>query len=116
MSNHDETVYLKHMRDYAVEACQLASGRSRADLDSDRTFMLATTRLLEMMGEAATRVTTETRLQNPEIPWQEAIGLRHHLVHGYNKVNLDMIWEILTVDLPPLIVALEALLTLPPGV
>jgi len=110
MSSHDETVYLKHMRDYATEAWQLASGRCRADLDADRTFMLATSRLLEMMGEAATRLSDTTRLQNPDIPWKEAIGLRHHLVHGYDKVNLDMIWEVLSVDLPPLIASLDKLL------
>lgn len=63
MSSHDEVVYLKHMLDYAGEAHQLADGRSRADLDGDRLFMLATTRLLEMMGEAATRLSAETRAQ-----------------------------------------------------
>ncbi len=114
MSSHDEAVYLKHMLDHAAEAHHLADGRSRADLDSDRLFMLATTRLLEMMGEAATRLTAETRLGSPDIPWKEMIGLRHHLVHGYDKVNLDMIWEILTVDLPPLIAALGVFLNGPP--
>ncbi len=115
MSSHDETVYLRHMRDYAAEAWQLARGRCRADLDTDRTFMLATTRLLEMMGEAATRLSDATRLRNPDIPWKEAIGLRHHLVHGYDKVNLDMVWEVLTVDLPPLMAALDTLLNPPTG-
>jgi uncharacterized protein with HEPN domain len=43
------------------------------------------------------------------------IGLRHHLVHGYNKVNLDMVWEILTIDLPPLIKALDVMVNPPPG-
>ena len=62
MSRHDEAVYLKHMLDYAAEAHSLAVGRSRADLDSDRLYMLATTRLLEMMGEAANRLSAETRL------------------------------------------------------
>jgi uncharacterized protein with HEPN domain len=115
MSSHDEAVYLKHMLDYAAEAHHLANGRSRVDLDNDRLYMLATTRLLEMMGEAATRASAETRLGNPDIPWKEMIGLRHHLVHGYNKVNLDMVWEILTIDLPPLIKALDVMVNPPPG-
>jgi uncharacterized protein with HEPN domain len=80
------------MRDFAAEACEFARGRSRVDLDSDRSFMLITTRLLEMMGEAATKLSDETRQQNPQVPWKEVTGLRHHLVHGYFKVNLDMIW------------------------
>ncbi len=107
MSSHDETVYLKHMLDYAAETHQLAASRSRGDLDTDRLFMLASTHLLEMLGEAATRHSADTRLRNRDIPWKETPGLRHHLVHGYDKVNLDMIWEILTVDLPPLIAALD---------
>lgn len=115
MSSHNEAVYLKHMLDYASEAGDLAIGRSRTDLDNDRLFVLATTRLLEMMGEAANRVSEETRLGNPHIPWKEMIGLRHHLVHGYDKVNLDMIWEILTVDLPPLITALALMVDPPSG-
>jgi len=115
MSSHDETAYLRHMLDYASEAHDLAAGRSRADLDRDRLFMLATTRLLEMMGEAATKLSAGTRLGNPDVPWKELIGLRHHLVHGYDKVNLDMIWEVVTVDLPPLIAALDVMLNPQPG-
>ncbi len=55
MSDHDKAIYLNHMLDYAVEAHRLADGRSRVELDSDRLFMLATTRLLEMM-EFALRI------------------------------------------------------------
>jgi uncharacterized protein with HEPN domain len=111
MSKHDETTYLRHMRDYAAEARQFASGRSRADLDHDRMFMLAVTRLLEMLGEAATQVSSATRIQNPQIPWPSIISLRHRLVHAYDQINLDIIWDILSNVLPPLIAALDAMLT-----
>jgi uncharacterized protein with HEPN domain len=78
-------------------------------------LMLATTRLLEMMGEAATQVSAATRIQNPQIPWPSIIGLRHRLVHAYDQINLDIIWDILANDPPPLIAALDALLSLPPS-
>ena len=115
MSKHDESTYLRHMRDYAAEARQFALSRSRSELDTDRMFMLAVTRLLEMMGEAATQISGASRIQNPQIPWQSIIGLRHRLVHAYDQINLDIIWDILTNDLTPLIAALDALLTPPDG-
>jgi uncharacterized protein with HEPN domain len=115
MSKHDEPTYLRHMRDYATEARLFAQGRSRSDLETDRMFMLATTRLLEMMGEAATQVSAATRIQNHQIPWPSIIGLRHRLVHAYDQINLDIIWDILTNDLPPMIAALDAMLGPPAG-
>jgi uncharacterized protein with HEPN domain len=101
------------MRDYAAEARLFAQGRSRSDLDSDRMFMLATTRLPEMMGEAATQVSVATRIQHPQVPWPSIIGLRHRLVHAYDQINLDIIWDILANDLPLLIAALDAMLNPP---
>ena len=57
MSQHDERVRLQHMRDYAAEAIQLSQGRQRSDLDSDRLYSLAMIRLVELIGEAASRIT-----------------------------------------------------------
>ncbi|HEY2155833.1 MAG TPA: HepT-like ribonuclease domain-containing protein [Isosphaeraceae bacterium] len=96
------------MRDYAAEAVRFSQGRSREDLDTDRMFMLATCRLLEMLGEAACQIPQPTRDTAPQVPWSQIIGLRHRLVHAYDQINLDIIWNIVTVDLPPLIIALEA--------
>jgi uncharacterized protein with HEPN domain len=101
------------MRDYAAEAHRFTTGRSRADLDTDRMFMLAATRLLEVMGEAATQISGATRIQNPQIPWQAIIGLRHRLVHAYDQINLDIIWDILSNSLPSLIIALDTMLNPP---
>jgi len=56
MSQHDPLVALRHMLDHAREAVELAQGRSRKDLDSDRLLQLALTRLVEIVGEAASRV------------------------------------------------------------
>ncbi len=77
--------------------------------------MLAMTRLLEMIGEAATQVSAATRIQNPRVAWQPIIGLRHRLVHAYDQINLDIIWDIISNDLPLLIAALDAMLSPPAG-
>lgn len=71
--------------------------------------MLALTRLLEILGEAAKGVSAETRACHPQLPWSQMAATRDCLIHGYFSVDLDIIWEIIGHDLPPLISALESL-------
>jgi len=98
------------MLDHAREAIALTQGKTRGDLDSDRLLELALIRLLEVVGEAANRVPEEECAFYPEIPWPQIIGLRHRLIHGYDAVDLDILWQIIAVDLPPLVSALETIL------
>ena len=113
MSRRDATVRLRHMLDHGREAVVMAQGRSRSDLDADRQFNLALVRLLEIVGEAASRMTPEDCALYPDIPWPHIVGLRNRLIHGYDDVDLDILWQIITQDLPPLIATLERYL--PPG-
>jgi uncharacterized protein with HEPN domain len=101
------------MRDHALEAVELARGRSRAALDDDRLLNLALVRLLEVVGEAARRVPVTEQSRHPEIPWTEVIGLRNRLIHGYDQVDFDILWEVVTRDLTPLVDRLERILGLP---
>lgn len=103
MSRHDDSVSLRHMLDHAREAVAMARGRSRIDLESDRGFQLAVTRLVEIVGEAATRVSPLGRSEHPEIPWANVIGTRNRLIHGYDRLDLRVLWDTLAIDLPPLI-------------
>ncbi len=105
-----DTNRLRHMLDAAREAGELARKRSRESLDTDRLFSLASVHLLEIVGEAAGRVSADTRCRYPRIPWQEIVGMRHRLAHGYDDVDLDIVWQVLTHDLPPLIAELERIL------
>src|SRR3712207_4981117 len=98
---HDRARVL-HMRDATRQALEFAAGRGRADLDSDAMLMLALTRLLEIIGEAAKYVSEPTRALAPSIPWREIAGTRDRIAHGYFDINLDIVWEILSVDLPKL--------------
>ena len=106
----DDLVRLRHMLDSAMEANELIQGKSRADLDTNRVVSLALVRLLEIVGEAGNRVTTATRLQYPNIPWSQIVSLRHRLIHGYDTINLDILWKILTEDLPALITQLQRII------
>ena len=68
MSRHDDSISIRQMLDHAREAVAIAASRSREDLDRDRILNLALTRLIEIVGEAATRVTSATQAEHPDIP------------------------------------------------
>jgi len=105
----DDLVRLRHMLDSSMEAVALIHGKTRADLDTNRVISLALVRLLEIVGEAASKVTTATRQQTPNIPWSQIVSLRHRLIHGYDTINMDIFWKILAEDLPALIKELEGI-------
>lgn len=105
------TVRLRHMLDHAREAFSMVEGKRRVDLDTDRKLNLALVRLLEILGEAAGRISKEERDRYSNIPWVEIVGLRNRLIHGYDEVDFDILWQIVTADLPPLIKNLEKVLS-----
>ena len=90
------------MRDTVQEVVSFTRNKSHDDLTKDRVLNLALTRLLEVLGEAATRVPEEFRKKYPELPWQQIIGLRNRLIHAYDQVDLEIPWEIVSEDLPRL--------------
>jgi len=107
MSKRDIAVYFRHMLSHAQEALALVQGKTRSDLDSDRLLNLALVRLLEVIGEAANRIPKDKQEQYPQIPWPQIVSLRNRLIHGYDSVDFDILWQIVTQDLPPLVAALK---------
>ncbi len=85
----------------------MAQGRQRADLDSDRLLELALLHLITMLGEAANRVPKEAQAQYPEVAWPMIVGMRNRLIHGYDEIDFDILWQTVVEDLPPLIAVLE---------
>lgn len=82
MSRQDDQIRIRQMLDYARQAILMTHGRKRSELDSDFMFQLALTRLIEIIGEAAARVTKPTKDQFRQIPWAEIVGIRNRLIHG----------------------------------
>ena len=78
-----DRVRLQHMLDAAREALSFVRGKTRGHLDRDRLLVLALVKAIEIIGEAAYQVSSETRWQIPEVPWEDIIGMRHRLVHAY---------------------------------
>ena len=102
--------HLEDMLSYAREALVHFGSKSIIELEADRKTQLAVIRCLEILGEAANRVSIEFQAGNPMIQWKQIISTRHRLVHGYDSINLEIVHTILTRDLPVLIPLLEALL------
>jgi uncharacterized protein with HEPN domain len=95
------------MLDAARKAVGFVQGLGRSDLDTDEKLSLALVRLLEIIGEAAKNVSQGTRQAAAEIAWKQIAGTRDRLIHGYHDVDLDVVWTIVTDDLPVLVEQLE---------
>jgi uncharacterized protein with HEPN domain len=98
------------MLDASHEAIRYAEGRSRDDLATDTMLARALVKCIEIVGEAASRTSTETRRWAASIPWAQINGMRNRLIHAYFDVNLDEVWGTVANDLPVLVRELDAIL------
>lgn len=110
MTRHDDQTRLRHMLDHAREAVALADGKTAEDIQKERVLQLALVRLIEVVGEAASRVSDQAQSQYPAIPWRQAAGMRNRLIHGYDAVDMKVLWDTIREDLPALISILEGIL------
>ena len=106
----EDEVLLRDMLDHARLAVAAVAGRSRRDLDSDPVLSAALERFVEVIGEAASKVSTTTVNATPCSPWREIVGMRNRLVHGYASVDHDIVWDVVAADLPELIREVERVL------
>ncbi len=106
MDSNDK-VRIRHMLDAAQEARSFLSRRTREDLDVNRMLVLAILKDIEILGEAASKVSDRTREKFPDVPWRNIVGMRNRLIHGYFDVSLDIVWATVTKELPELIDELE---------
>ena len=98
------------MLDMARKAVAKAAGVPSDMYERDENLRLALTHLVQVIGEAGRHVSREFCDEHPEIPWQEIVGMRHKVVHDYLGVDEDIVWHVVTEDLPPLIASLEKIL------
>lgn len=103
----DDGIRLRHMLDAAQDALSFSEGRSRGDLETDRQLVLAIVKCVEIIGEAAGRVSPEGQAEVADLPWRDITAMRHRLVHVYYDINLDVVWSTVRHDLPPLAAALK---------
>lgn len=94
---------------YAKEARELAAGKDQSRFETDRELQLALAKLIEIIGEAAARLSTPALDRLPQLPWADVIGMRHRLVHDYFRIDLEVLWMVVQADLGPIIAAVEPL-------
>ena len=102
MSKHDPLITLRQIEDFARQAARLGTEGSRSQLDSDWKYLLAAERAVELIGEAAARLPAELRERHPQIPWREIISMRNRIVHGYDGVDSEILWDVLHTQAPEL--------------
>jgi uncharacterized protein with HEPN domain len=107
MSQHDDILYIQDMKSFSLEAISLIQGITQDDLRRNRVLQLAIVKLLENVGEASTKISASFKGKFSSIPWDEMRGMRNRLIHGYNRINLDIVYRTCNYDLPSLLVELE---------
>lgn len=107
MSKHDETIYIKHILEAANKITLLVNRGGKELYDSDFAVADAIVRELLVVGEAAKRLSSQTKLKYNAIPWKDVIGMRNWLVHGYSEIDWDRVWNTAIKDIPQVIFALS---------
>lgn len=107
----DDVVRLRHMREAARKALQFSQGKTRADLDVDEMLTLSLVKCIEIVGEAASRISREQQAALPQIPWSKIISMRNRLIHAYFDIDLDIVWDTVSEALPELLTSLESITT-----
>ena len=95
----------------ARDARAFLEGLDQAAFLASRLHQNAVIRSLEVIGEAAGKVSSATRTAHPDIPWRDIIGMRHRLIHGYAEIRLDLVWAVVQERIGPLIAALSPMIS-----
>lgn len=95
-----DCIRIKHILDACESISRFSQNRTREDLDTDEMLSFAIVRAVEIIGEAASKITIESRQKIPELPWNEIIGMRNRLAHGYFDINHSIIWATIQKDIP----------------
>ncbi len=106
MTRHDDLVYFGHMVDLSHKAPQLLGDRNRDQYDEDETLQYALVHLVQTIGEVARHVAPEGRAAHPGFSWHRIVGMRHRIVHDYLNVDTDIVWEVVSGDLAPVVAVL----------
>ncbi len=106
----DDRSRLMDMLDAARLACEFVHDKKRSDLDIDPMLMHALVNVIEIIGEAGNNISDEFKSEYPEIPWIDIVDMRNRLIHGYFKINLNIVWDTVTNDIPVLIEQIEKIL------
>ena len=106
----DDASYLLDMLLAARDAVHFATGLTYTQFKQSRLHQNAILKAIEIIGEAAARISAETKLAHWDITWQAIIGMRNRFVHAYFELNPKRVWDTVQRDLPRLITLIESLI------
>lgn len=109
MNEHDR-IRLAHMLDAAREAIAFTESHTLDSFRDDRKTVLAVVKDIEIIGEAAARLSHDIQVTHSEIPWPQIVGMRNRLIHAYFDIEVETVWKTVHEDLPALIVVLQRIL------
>ena len=98
------------MIDAAEEAFSFITGVKEEDFATNRMLILSIIKDIEIIGEAASKISEEAKLEHSDIPWKDIIGMRNRLIHGYFDVDIKLVWNTTNKNLPPLLKKLKKLI------
>lgn len=99
----EDSVRIRHMIDASETALRFIAGRAREDLQRDDMLVFALVRAVEIVGEAASKVSANGRAEATGVPWSQIVGMRNRVIHAYFDVDLAILWSTVTDALPALI-------------
>ncbi len=102
-----DRIRIQHMIDATLEALSFVEGITEESFSKDRMIILSVIKDIEIIGEAASKMSEETKIKNPDIPWKDIIGMRNKLIHGYFEVDIKLVWNTTKNNLPSLLKALK---------
>jgi uncharacterized protein with HEPN domain len=105
--------YTDFVQDMVVTANKIISKTQNITLkqfESDDTLFLAIQRLFEILGEAANRIPKDLQGKYPDIPWGTMIGMRNIIIHIYDRIDMEMVWDAIKEDVPTVIKPLNVML------
>jgi len=95
-----DSTRIAHILEAAKDIASFLEGKDRLSLDSDKMLLYAIIRATEIIGEAASQISAQTKSLYPTLPWRDAIGMRNQLIHAYVNVDADIVWKTSTVAIP----------------
>lgn len=98
----DPQVFLKHILESIIWIEKDVKGLSKEEFLANVPIQDAVIRRIEIIGEAVRNIPVDLRRSYPDIPWQNISGMRDQLIHGYFGVDLELVWEVVKKDIPPL--------------
>jgi uncharacterized protein with HEPN domain len=107
----DERAYLHDILTSARMIQQITSGKTFQQFQNDLLLHETVLRRLGIIGEAANKLSPESRQIAPEIPWDQIVSMRNVLVHVYFGVKLEIVWNTVCDDIPPLLIAAERIMS-----